>query len=119
MPYLKRKLDDAYELYSGGAAQQLFGASYRTDALAEDATLREKAVHKLKALLRAVYPSVNAAYYFSMLAFNLGFLFDKTHYHTPWHYLIGVRMRRLTEADVVRVPLPLQHTPEGVLYTMG
>lgn len=28
VPYLKRKLDDAYEIHSGGAATNLFGAAY-------------------------------------------------------------------------------------------
>lgn len=31
MPYLKRKLDDAYEIHAGGAAANLFGANYRRD----------------------------------------------------------------------------------------
>lgn len=29
VPYLKRKLDDAYEIHAGGAAANLFGASYQ------------------------------------------------------------------------------------------
>ena len=29
VPYLKRKLDDAYEIHAGGAAASLFGAGFR------------------------------------------------------------------------------------------
>ena len=36
MPYLKRKLDDAYEIHSGGAATSLFGAAYRTGVEADE-----------------------------------------------------------------------------------
>jgi peroxin-12 len=49
--------------------------------------------------LKNIYPSVNAAYYFSMLAFNIAYLFDNTKYHSPFIWLIGTRMRRLGEAD--------------------
>lgn len=36
MPYLKRKLDDAYEIHAGGAAANLFGSNYRNDEPAEN-----------------------------------------------------------------------------------
>lgn len=65
-------------------------------------------MYQLKRLLRKIYPAINAAYYFSTLAFNLAYLFDKSHYHTPFHFLVGVRMRRLTEADHVRTPQSLR-----------
>ncbi|KAL7273123.1 ubiquitin-protein ligase peroxin 12 [Rhizina undulata] len=100
IPYLKRKLDDAYEIHAGGAAENLFGANYRRDQQpAENATKREKILFHLKKLFRKIYPSVNALYHFSILAFNLAYLFDKSNYHTPFHFLINLRMRRLSEAD--------------------
>ncbi|KAI5805012.1 Pex12 amino terminal region-domain-containing protein [Geopyxis carbonaria] len=99
VPYLKRKLDDAYEIHAGGAAANVLGANFAADEPSPDAPFKEKALFRLKALLRAVYPSLNAAYYFSILAFNLAFLFDRSHYHTPIDWLVGVRMRRLTAAD--------------------
>lgn len=49
---------------------------------------------------------INAIYYLSMLSFSLGYLFDKTHYPTPFHFLIKQRMRRLNEADYVPCPFP-------------
>ncbi|KAH8155450.1 uncharacterized protein LAJ45_00460 [Morchella importuna] len=99
VPYLKRKLDDAYEIHAGGAAANLFGSNYRNDEPAENATAREKLLYYLKKLLRKIYPTINAAYYLSTLAFNLAYLFDKSHYHTPFHFLVNIRMRRLNEAD--------------------
>lgn len=35
MPYLKRKLDYAYENYAGGAAANVLGTSYRSEILLE------------------------------------------------------------------------------------
>ncbi|CAZ80744.1 unnamed protein product [Tuber melanosporum] len=100
VPYLKRKLDDAYEIHAGGAAANLFGAGYRGRGEPEvNASPREKIIYQLKRLLRKIYPAINAAYYFSTLAFNLAYLFDKSQYHTPFHWLVKIRMRRLTEAD--------------------
>jgi hypothetical protein len=36
VPYLKRRLDDAYENFAGGAAANVLGRSYRRDELGED-----------------------------------------------------------------------------------
>lgn len=36
VPYLKRKLEEAYEVHSGGAAASVLGAGYREDSLDED-----------------------------------------------------------------------------------
>lgn len=42
MPYLKRKLDDAYEIHAGGAAANLFGSNYRNDEPGENVRLSFK-----------------------------------------------------------------------------
>jgi peroxin-12 len=52
-----------------------------------------------KWFLRKVYPSVNAAYYFALLSFNLAYLFDTSKYDSPFQWLIGTRIRRLGDAD--------------------
>ena len=36
VPYIKRRLDHAYEVYAGGAAANLLGANYRRDELDEN-----------------------------------------------------------------------------------
>lgn len=98
LPYLKRKLDEAYELHA--AASTLLGPAYQSrEGYPADATPRQRIFWWYKWFLREAYPSVNAAYYFSMLVFNLAYLFDGSKYHSPWLWLIGTRIRRLNGAD--------------------
>ncbi len=94
LPYLKRKLDESYDI---NAPRALLGASYTR--MPANATLKQKFIHYYRWFLRNVYPSVNAAYYFSILVFNLAYLFDNSRYHSPFMWLVGTRMRRLGEAD--------------------
>ena len=94
VPYLKRKLDEAYEV---NAPRALLGAAYTR--MPENPTLRDRFVHYYRWFLRHIYPSVNAGYYFAMLAFNLSYLFDRSKYHNPLMWLIGTRVRRMGGAD--------------------
>ena len=94
VPYLKRKLDEAYEV---NAPRALLGAAYTR--MPDSPTLRDRFLHYYRWFLRNIYPSVNAAYYFAMLAFNLAYLFDGSKYHSPLMWLIGTRVRRMTAAD--------------------
>ncbi|KAK3900137.1 Pex12 amino terminal region-domain-containing protein [Staphylotrichum tortipilum] len=95
VPYLKRKLDEAFEV---DAPRALLGAAYNQRPPA-GAPLREKLTYWARWFLRNVYPSVNAAYYFALLAFNLAYLFDNSKYHSPFLWLIGTRVRRMGAAD--------------------
>ncbi|KAI1079210.1 Pex12 amino terminal region-domain-containing protein [Whalleya microplaca] len=94
LPYLKRKLDDAHEVE---APRALLGASYTR--MPANPTLRQRLAHYYKWFVRSVYPSVHAAYYFAIIAFNLAYLFDNTKYHNPFLWLIGTRIRRMNAAD--------------------
>ncbi|KAM3526301.1 hypothetical protein NHJ13051_003557 [Beauveria bassiana] len=94
VPYLKCKLDEGYEV---NAPRALLGAAYTR--MPDNPTLRDRFVHYYRWFLTNIYPSINAAYYFAMLAFNLGYLFDRTKYHNPLMWLIGTRIRRMTGAD--------------------
>lgn len=94
VPYLKRKLDEAYEV---NAPRRLLGSAY--NRLPAGATLKERLLFYYRWFLTNVYPSVNAAYYFSMLAFNLAYLFDRSAFHSPFMWLVGTRMRRMGAAD--------------------
>lgn len=94
IPYLKRKLDEGYEV---NAPRALLGTAYTS--LPPRATWRDRLLHYYRWFLRNVYPSVNAAYYFALLAFNLAYLFDNSRYHNPFLWLIGTRVRRMTGAD--------------------
>ncbi|CCU82180.1 unnamed protein product [Blumeria hordei] len=94
LPYLKRKLDWSYDV---NAPRALLGASYTR--MPTNPTMKQRFLHYYRWFLRNIYPSVNAAYYFSILAFNLAYLFENSKYHSPFLWLIGTRMRRLSEAD--------------------
>ncbi|KAK1252865.1 hypothetical protein MKX08_004052 [Trichoderma sp. CBMAI-0020] len=94
VPYLKRKLDESYDI---NAPRALLGAAYTR--MPDNPTLRDRFMHYYRWFLRNIYPHVNAAYGFAMLAFNLAYLFDRTKYHNPLMWLIGTRLRRMTMAD--------------------
>lgn len=102
IPYLKRKLDEGYDMHAAPQAALAIGGGPRynpSEDLPPNATVRQHIFHYYKWFLRHVYPSVNAAYYFSILAFNLAYLFDNTKYSSPFLWLIGTRIRRLGPAD--------------------
>jgi peroxin-12 len=99
LPYLKRKLDESYDIHIAPSAS-LLGPQYADrDALPPNPTMKQRILWHYKWFLRHIYPSVNAAYYFSILAFSLGYMFDQTKYSSPFLWLIGSRMRRMGEPD--------------------
>jgi peroxin-12 len=100
VPYLKRKLDEAYEI---NAPRAMLGAAYTQ--MPANPTLKQRFIYYYRWFLRHVYPSVNAAYYFATLAFNLAYLFDNSKYHDPLMWLIGTRVRRMTAADYHAIDL--------------
>lgn len=106
LPYLKRKLDESYDIHAPQTA--IIGPSYNRDTLPHDATIQQRISYYFKWFLRNVYPSVNAAYYFSLLAFNLAYLFDNSKHSSPFLWLIGIRIRRLSEADHRAIALAAQ-----------
>ncbi|KAK3368943.1 Pex12 amino terminal region-domain-containing protein [Lasiosphaeria ovina] len=105
LPYLKRKLDESYEV---DAPRALLGQAY--SRLPPGARWRDRLLHYYRWFLRNVYPSVNAAYYFALLAFNLAYLFDNARTHNPFLWLIGTRVRRMNAADYRAVEEALTKT---------
>lgn len=102
VPYLKRKLDESYDIHVAPSASLLVSGGPRyldRDALPPNATFKQRVMYYYKWFLRRVYPSINAAYYFSIIAFSLGYLFDGTKYSNPFLWLVGTRMRRMGDAD--------------------
>ena len=113
LPYLKRKLDESYDI---NAPRALLGGNYTR--MPANPTWKQRFMHYYRWFLRNVYPSVNAAYYFSLLAFNIAYLFDNSKYHSPFMWLIGTRMRRLGEADykaIAALDAPNPTAPGGNL----
>ncbi|KAK3079349.1 hypothetical protein LTS18_005087 [Coniosporium uncinatum] len=109
LPYLKRKLDEGYDVHAAHTA--ILGPGFQREHMPERPTLRQRFMHYYKWFLRNVYPSVNAAYYFSLLAFNLAYLFDGSKFHSPFLWLVGTRMRRLGQADHKAIALATQPRP--------
>ena len=105
LPYLKRKLDESYDVHIAPAAsllmsQSIGGPQYLDrDALPPNPTIKQRAMWLYKLFLRTCYPTINAAYYFGILAFSLAYLFDGTKYSSPFLWMIGTRMRRMGAAD--------------------
>ncbi|KAL4939297.1 peroxisome assembly protein 12 [Aspergillus oleicola] len=116
IPYLKRKLDEGYDIHAAPQASLLMSGGPRynpSDDLPPSPTIRQRLMHAYKWFLRNVYPSVNAAYYFSVLAFNLAYLFDNTKYPSPFLWLIGTRIRRLSSADHHAISKILEGKPQN------
>jgi peroxin-12 len=105
IPYLKRKLDESYDIHIAPSASLLMSGSLggprylNRDELPPNPTIKQRLLYYYKWFLRHVYPSLNAAYYFSILAFSLGYLFDGTKYSSPFLWMVGTRMRRMGAAD--------------------
>ncbi len=107
VPYLRRKLDEAYEV---NAPRALLGAAY--NRLPPRPTLRDRLAHLYRRFLTDAYPGLHAAYTLAVLAFHLAYLFDGSRYHHPLLWLVGTRIRRMNAADHrAAETLLLQKTP--------
>lgn len=95
VPYIRRKLDEAYEM---DAPRRLMGSAYNRPP-GPNAGWRERFRYYARWFLRNVYPSVSAAAAFATVAFNLAYLFDGSRFQSPLLWLIGTRVRRMTQAD--------------------
>lgn len=116
IPYLKRKFDEGYDVHI--APHQTLVASggpryHPDDSLPPNPTVRQRITYYYKWFLRNVYPSLNAAYHFSILAFSLAYLFDNTKYPSPFLWLIGTRIRRLGPADYNAIEKALASPPSN------
>ncbi|KAL8823533.1 MAG: hypothetical protein Q9170_008353, partial [Blastenia crenularia] len=106
LPYLKRKLDESYDIHAPQAS--IVGPQYGRDTLPPNPSISQRVIYYYKWFLRNVYPSINAAYYFSLLAFNLAYLFDNTKFFSPFLWLIGTRIRRMGQTDYRAITLAEQ-----------
>lgn len=55
-----------------------------------------------KSAFRALYPYVNATYQAVIFAYQIGYMYGKTDYYTPWLHLVGLQARRMSMKDYVR-----------------
>jgi hypothetical protein len=105
LPWLKRKFDEGYDVHAAHANLLGPGYSRDRDGLRPGASIKERLLFYYKWFLRNIYPSVNAAYYFSLIVFNMAYLFDGSKYHSPFLWMIGTRIRRLGAADHAAIEL--------------
>lgn len=99
IPYVKARMDEAYEASGGTAARLLGNAFSASEELRADATAQDKIVHYAKKYFRRIYPGINIAYHLSIFYYHVAYLFDNSSYHTPWHAIIRQRLRRLDGQD--------------------
>ena len=118
LPYLKRKLDDSYEI-NVPPVSLLTPSFLNRDRLPVDVTIYQRIIYYYKWFLRNVYPTINAAYYFSLLAFSLAYLFDNTKYSSPFLWLIGTRIRRLNHADHHAIAIAAQYPAAAIPHSGG
>lgn len=106
LPYVKCRLDLLYQKVSGGAASSILGDNeleeLENEELAnpETKTMRKLSIRLLR-LFKKVYPIINFLYHGSNLVYNVGYLFGKTRYYTPWLRLIGLEVKRMSMNDYV------------------
>lgn len=113
LPWLKRKLDEGYDVHAAHASILGGGYNRERDGLRPGASIKERLMFYYKWFLRNIYPSVNAAYYFSLLVFNMAYLFDGSKYSSPFLWLIGTRIRRMGDADHKAIELATQPRAVG------
>lgn len=118
LPYLKRKLDESYDIHVPSVSL-LTPSFLNRDRLPVDASIRQRIIYYYKWFLRNVYPSINAAYYFSLLAFNFAYLFDNTKYSSPFLWLVGTRIRRLNQADHHAIAIAAQSPAAAIPHPSG
>lgn len=118
LPYLKRKLDESYDIHVPPVSLLAPGFLNR-DRLPVDASIRQRIIYYYKWFLRNVYPSINAAYHFSLLAFNFAYLFDNTKYSSPFLWLVGTRIRRLNQADHHAIAIAAQSPAANIPHPGG
>lgn len=109
LPYVKCRLDLLYQRVSGGSASSILGDNeqeeLQNEELADPQTpFKRKLVIRLERLFKKVYPIINFLYYGSNLVYNVGYLFGKTKYYTPWLHLLGLEVKRMSMNDYVSTP---------------
>lgn len=103
LPYVKCRLDLLYQQVAGSGS--ILGDEQEeldNEELADPATpLKRKLRIRLVRLFKKVYPIINLLYYGSGLVYNVGYLFNKTKYYTPWLHMIGLQVQRMSMNDYV------------------
>lgn len=117
LPYAQTKLHDLWESLGGGIdagpGGGLFGDEEEDTgegggrAIFRDGDASASRVERLRTLLRVCfrkgYPYAGAAWQLWLLAYNVGYLFEKTPFWRPWFKLMRMDIRRVGSEDYVSV----------------
>lgn len=107
--YLERKAETLYEAMTVGDG--ILSRRNRDERPDRDAPLKEKVVYWAKFLFKLGYPHVTFVLYMQKLAFSMLYLFGNTAYPSLQYYLLNIRPRRITMADM---PAPKPGTKRDI-----
>jgi len=102
IPYIRSKLDDLYERLGGGVESDLFNDRPHADSRQIEAHRSNRLVRarkRLASVFKILWPYISKSYEYVLLAYNIGYLFDKTPYYRPWLHWLGIDLRRMSEQD--------------------
>lgn len=116
-PYIKCKLDQAYEAASGGLASQLFGDAFDSDDEEEDdyedyssnenlsrkeyfQKLLGRLMKVLKKVFVKVYPYLHMVINLTELGYQIGYLYNHSKYPSPFYHVLNLMVRRMTMDDM-------------------
>ncbi|CAD6574171.1 MAG: ubiquitin-protein ligase peroxin 12 [Cyphobasidiales sp. Tagirdzhanova-0007] len=106
IPYIRSKAEDLYEQSGGDSSEhEFFEDNLPGESLEGQATHMsrfERLQRTLKAVFLFVWPRISTSYEVLLLAYNIGYLFDKTPYHRPWMHWLGIDLRRMSEQDYIK-----------------
>lgn len=115
LPYAQTKLHDLWETIGGGVDAGpeggLFGDDEETGSRAvfQDGGGPTSRIERLRTLLKVCfrkgYPYAGAAWQLWLLAYNVGYLFEKTPFWRPWFKLMRMEIRRVASDDYVSTTL--------------
>ncbi|KAJ8331436.1 ubiquitin-protein ligase peroxin 12 [Batrachochytrium dendrobatidis] len=112
VPLVKSKLDEIHErLAQRRTSERFVGFVPESDSetqipstnLFNSSSNLEKLGKIAVKVFKAGYPYTNAAYSAIILGFQIAYMYGKTPYYSPWLYLCGLKLKRLSVSDYVSI----------------
>eukprot|EP01083_Nonionella_stella_P027047 74385_1 len=86
-PYIRNKLQDTYERMK---EEDVLGAGPRVGRF-----------QRFRSLFLKIFPYLHASYEALVMLFQLAYLFDKTSFYSPFLWLLGQKLQRVTRDDMM------------------
>ncbi|PKI82735.1 Pex12p [Malassezia vespertilionis] len=115
-PYIEAKLTQYWEHLGGGIsdANDLFNDEPAFRGVAHEQTLRQK----WEGVFRKGYPYAKVFYQLWMLAYNIGYLFNRTPYWRPWYRWLRMDVRRMQGNEQPLVSLTTRPLPPPTKFPL-